>query len=129
MDSPPPPNLGYVDELSAYHAAGWGFDPTMPGSRIVIEALLGTTGEVLHRAIADVPVVFLTAYGDPATIARAVEASAFGYLIKPFDERSLAATLAVAFGGTPPSDGCVCRTPPSPARASGSACGVRSPAR
>ena len=63
VDSPPPPNLGYVDELSAYHAAGWGFDPTMPGSRIVIEALLGTTGEVLHRAIADVPVAGLAALG------------------------------------------------------------------
>jgi signal transduction histidine kinase len=43
-----------------------------------------------------VPVVFLTAYSDPALIARATQAGASGYLVKPFDERELYATIEVA---------------------------------
>ncbi|MGB9604702.1 MAG: response regulator [Bryobacteraceae bacterium] len=40
--------------------------------------------------------VFLTAYADEATIERAKEAEPVGYLVKPFDERELRATLEVA---------------------------------
>jgi PAS domain S-box-containing protein len=50
------------------------------------------------RAARDVPVVFLTAFGDAATLARAEAAAPFGYLVKPFEERDLRATLAVALG-------------------------------
>jgi two-component system cell cycle sensor histidine kinase/response regulator CckA len=46
--------------------------------------------------ISDVPVVFLTAYADDDTVRRAAETSPYGYLLKPFDERTLHATLAVA---------------------------------
>jgi PAS domain S-box-containing protein len=46
--------------------------------------------------IADVPIVFLTAYADEATVARAAEHTPYGYLVKPFDERSLVAALVVA---------------------------------
>jgi PAS domain S-box-containing protein len=48
------------------------------------------------RAERDVPVVFLTAFGDEATVERAKAAGPFGYLLKPFEERDLHATLAVA---------------------------------
>jgi len=50
------------------------------------------------RAARDVPVVFLTAFGDPATVARAKAAAPFGYLLKPFEERDLRAALEVAAG-------------------------------
>ena len=43
-----------------------------------------------------IPVVFLTAYADAATIDRAKRASPHGYVVKPFDERDLRATLEIA---------------------------------
>ncbi len=44
----------------------------------------------------DVPVIFLTAFADDATIDRASEVSPYGYVIKPIDERALVATINVA---------------------------------
>ena len=48
--------------------------------------------------LGDVPVVFLTAYADDDTIQRAAEISPYGYLLKPFDDRTLSATITVALG-------------------------------
>ena len=47
-------------------------------------------------SLGDVPVIFLTAYADDETIQRAAETSPYGYLLKPFDDRTLAATITVA---------------------------------
>ena len=44
----------------------------------------------------DVPVVFLTAHSDEATVQRAKQIGAAGYLIKPPKERELVVTLEVA---------------------------------
>jgi diguanylate cyclase (GGDEF)-like protein len=44
----------------------------------------------------DVPFVFLTAYSDRELIARASRTNSYGYLVKPFEERELHATLQVA---------------------------------
>ncbi len=44
----------------------------------------------------NVPIVFLTAYADPAALGRAENVGTFGYLVKPFEERELHATLQVA---------------------------------
>ncbi|HLS80660.1 MAG TPA: ATP-binding protein [Steroidobacter sp.] len=44
----------------------------------------------------DVPVVFLTAHADAATLKEATAVEPFGYIVKPFDKRSLAATLETA---------------------------------
>jgi len=44
----------------------------------------------------DIPVVFLTAFSDEGTIRRAKEANAFGYLLKPFEERELRTTIEMA---------------------------------
>lgn len=43
-----------------------------------------------------VPIVFLTAHSDTATLQRAIEASPFGYLLKPFQIRELKVTIEVA---------------------------------
>jgi PAS domain S-box-containing protein len=43
-----------------------------------------------------VPVVFLTSYSDEPTLQRARGAQPFGYLLKPFDERELRATIEMA---------------------------------
>lgn len=53
------------------------------------------TAQLLRRRHA-VPSVLLTAYYDPTTLAAAQAAEVFGYLIKPFDQRELCATLATA---------------------------------
>jgi FixJ family two-component response regulator len=44
------------------------------------------------------PVIFITAYDDPVTRARAARAGASGYLPKPFVRESLLAALAAAMG-------------------------------
>lgn len=44
----------------------------------------------------DIPVVYLTAYADEQTLGRAKATEPFGYLLKPFDERSLHAAIQVA---------------------------------
>ncbi len=44
----------------------------------------------------NVPVVYLTAYADENTLQRAKMTGAFGYILKPFEERDLRSTIAVA---------------------------------
>ncbi|MCT7972297.1 hybrid sensor histidine kinase/response regulator [Laspinema olomoucense] len=42
------------------------------------------------------PIIFLTAYSDDATLARAGISEPFGYLLKPFDDRELHTTIQMA---------------------------------
>jgi diguanylate cyclase (GGDEF)-like protein/PAS domain S-box-containing protein len=48
------------------------------------------------RSQFDIPVIFLTAYADEPTLARAELNSPYGYLLKPFQPRELDATLRMA---------------------------------
>jgi two-component system cell cycle sensor histidine kinase/response regulator CckA len=54
--------------------------------------------EAARRILAtlDIPVVYLTAYADEKTLARAKVTDAFGYLLKPFEERELHITIEMA---------------------------------
>jgi PAS domain S-box-containing protein len=45
----------------------------------------------------DVPIVYLTAHSDPATLSRAKLSGPFGYILKPFDERELVTQIELAF--------------------------------
>ncbi|MEN9384670.1 MAG: hypothetical protein RL323_1813 [Pseudomonadota bacterium] len=59
----------------------------------------GGDGTVAAQKISDaygLPVVFLTAYAEPETLARASASAPYGYLLKPFDLRELNATIQVA---------------------------------
>ena len=47
-------------------------------------------------AIAEVPVIFLSAYGQDEVIARALEMGASDYVVKPFSPTELAARIGVA---------------------------------
>ena len=51
---------------------------------------------VAMRARHQVPVVYLTANRDPATMHRAVQTQPEGYLVKPFDERTVESAIALA---------------------------------
>lgn len=48
------------------------------------------------RSWYDVPIVFLTAYSDETTLQRAKVTEAFGYLLKPLEERELHITIEMA---------------------------------
>lgn len=54
--------------------------------------------QVARRAREDyeIPVVFLTAFSDPDTIRRARESEPFGFIVKPFVEQELHATIEIA---------------------------------
>jgi PAS domain S-box-containing protein len=45
------------------------------------------------RSRCEIPVVYLTAFADPDTVARAGATEAFGYLLKPYEERELQTTI------------------------------------
>ncbi|MDA3814312.1 MAG: response regulator [Candidatus Cloacimonetes bacterium] len=45
----------------------------------------------------EIPIVFLTAFADDNILEQAAESSPFGYLIKPFEDRELRATIEMAF--------------------------------
>lgn len=48
------------------------------------------------RALVDVPVVFLTAHSDRVTVGRSKSAAPYGYIVKPFNDRSLFTTIEMA---------------------------------
>ena len=61
--------------------------------------LPGTDGiELLQRLpeLADLPVIFISAYGRDETVARALEAGAEDYIVKPFSPTELTARVGVA---------------------------------
>jgi len=95
---------------------GWGY------SVVAVEDTAESVAEVLESAIPDLvlmdirlkgemdgidtagvirdrfnlPVVYLTAYTDPATLARAKVMEPFGYVVKPFETRSLMVSIEIA---------------------------------
>ena len=48
------------------------------------------------RAELDIPIIFLTAFADEANINRAKSAEPFGYIVKPFHEEEIRASIEVA---------------------------------
>ncbi|WP_243439111.1 HD domain-containing phosphohydrolase [Fundidesulfovibrio soli] len=65
-------------------------DIMLPGGMDGIEAA------TLIRENFDIPVVYLTAYADQQTLARAKITNPFGYIIKPFEDRELQTTIEMA---------------------------------
>ncbi len=51
--------------------------------------------EAIHGRL-DVPVIYLTAHSDAATLARSKLSEPFGYVLKPFEERELATAIEIA---------------------------------
>ena len=70
-----------------------------PALAVLDLVLPGADGVELMRTLpglADVPVIFVSAYGEGETVARALEAGAADYIVKPFSPAELAARVALA---------------------------------
>lgn len=65
-------------------------DITLRGEMTGIEA-----ADFIRREY-NIPVIYLTAHSDEATVQKAVHSEPFGYLIKPLDERALHTTIRMA---------------------------------
>ena len=65
-------------------------DINIGGSRTGIE-IAEIINEKYHK-----PFIYLTSYSDKDTLARAQKTLPYGYIVKPFDERDLAATISMA---------------------------------
>lgn len=48
------------------------------------------------RSTCNIPIIFLTANSDKGTIERAKRTNAYGYLLKPFDDRELSTTIEMS---------------------------------
>ena len=69
--------------------------------------LPGTDGIAMMDSVpelADLPVIFISAYGRDETVARALECGAVDYLVKPFSPTELAARVRAALRRAEPSD-------------------------
>ncbi len=53
------------------------------------------TADLIHQSF-DVPIVFLTAFGDEETFERVKASGGYGYLLKPFQERDLRISVEMA---------------------------------
>ena len=60
------------------------------------EEMTGITAAKEISTLYDIPVIFLTAHSDDATVDQAVRSEPFGYLIKPVDDRALRTTIQMA---------------------------------
>ena len=56
----------------------------------------GITAADRIRELYGLPIVYLTAYADDNTLQRAKVTDAFGYILKPFEERELSITIEMA---------------------------------
>ena len=64
-------------------------DIVMPGKLDGIEA-----AGIIRREL-DIPVIFLTAWADEELVKRAKNAQPYGYIVKPYNEREIQATIEV----------------------------------
>jgi PAS domain S-box-containing protein len=65
-------------------------DPVLKGKMDGIEA----AQQIMERF--DIPVIFLTAHTDAATVKRAAATTSYGFLVKPFDDLELSAAIEMA---------------------------------
>jgi PAS domain S-box-containing protein len=68
---------------------------------VLMDIYLGSDRDGIHAAAEirsryDIPVIYITAYADTATLQRAKITEPFGYILKPFEERELLTTIEMA---------------------------------
>lgn len=55
------------------------------------------TAAIINQEL-DIPIIYTTAYADDETLQRAEKTGSYGYVLKPFKERELHATIKIALG-------------------------------
>jgi diguanylate cyclase (GGDEF)-like protein/PAS domain S-box-containing protein len=89
------PAIADSGELARQKAAETQPNLILMDIRIIGEIDGITTAQMILEEF-DIPIVYLTAHSDEATLKRAKETSPFGYIIKPFDERELQTVIEIA---------------------------------
>lgn len=73
------------------------YDPDRPGCLVLDVRMPGESGLDLQETLAarkiELPIIFITAYGDVPTTARAMKAGAVDFIEKPFNEQALLDTV------------------------------------
>ena len=91
---------GYDPLLSVDHQEVAQLITTQRPQLVLLDLVLGETDgiELLEQVpeLADVPVIFISAYGGDDTIARALDRGAADYIVKPFSPTELAARVRAA---------------------------------
>ena len=91
---------GYSPLVTGDHAELAGIIRTEKPALLLLDLMLpGTDGIELMRTVpelADLPVIFISGYGRDETIARALEAGAADYIVKPFSPTELTARIRAA---------------------------------
>ena len=92
--------VGYAPLVAGDHRELSHLIETEKPALVVLDLVLpGTDGIELMETVpllADVPVIFISGYGRDETIARALEAGAEDYIVKPFSPTELTARVAAA---------------------------------
>ena len=95
---------GYAPLVTGDHAELSHIIRTEKPHLVLLDLMLtGTDGIALMgsiRELADLPVVFISGYGRDETVARALEAGAADYIVKPFSPTELVARVAAALRRT-----------------------------
>ncbi|MBC2743263.1 MAG: response regulator [Desulfosarcina sp.] len=87
--------VAHDGETAVAHAGEMGPDLVLMDIRLKGE-MDGIDAAGLIRDRFNIPVVYLTAYTDPATLERAKIMEPFGYVVKPFETRSLMVSIEIA---------------------------------
>ncbi|MCX7220446.1 MAG: EAL domain-containing protein [Burkholderiales bacterium] len=90
--------LGYeVPKVASSHdQAIKAVSETMPHIVLMDINISGDIDGIDTAAKLDIPVIFLTAYSEEKTLERAKATKPYGFLVKPFSERELHATIQMA---------------------------------
>jgi signal transduction histidine kinase len=89
------PVVAFTGSEALARAAEEAFDLVLMDIRLK-GAMDGIEAATAIRAAHDVPVIYLTAYADNPTVERARMTEPYGYLLKPFQDRELKATIQIA---------------------------------
>ena len=91
---------GYAPLVTADHHGLSGLLEAEKPALVVLDLILpGTDGIELMETVpelADLPVIFISGYGRDETVARALEAGAEDYIVKPFSATELTARIGAA---------------------------------
>jgi AmiR/NasT family two-component response regulator len=85
----------YNGEVAVDQAIALNPDVVLMDVAMPVRDGLSAAAEIIDARVA--PVVMVTAFSEPATVAHAANAGAFGFIVKPFNRSDLAPAIELAF--------------------------------